>query len=107
MTTHSSASATTAPAARAACARRWRRSQPDVVLVEGPPDAEEVLPLLAHEEMEPPVALLVYAPDAPEHRRSSIRSPRFSPEWQAIRYALGRKRARAVHGPAAGDQLAR
>ena len=40
---------------------------PDIVLVEGPPDAQEVLPLLTHEAMRPPVALLVYAPDTPRH----------------------------------------
>ena len=39
--------------------------RPDAVLVEGPPDAHEMLPLLAHEEMKPPVALLVYVPDEP------------------------------------------
>jgi hypothetical protein len=40
--------------------------QPDCVLVEGPPDAEGVLPLLAHPDMKPPVALLVYKPDDPK-----------------------------------------
>src|SRR5690242_6942648 len=39
--------------------------RPDCVLVEGPPDADALLPLLAHEEMTPPVALLVYAADRP------------------------------------------
>src|SRR5581483_10221905 len=64
--------------------------KPDCVLVEGPPDADEVLPLLAHKEMKPPVALLVYRPDRP---RQAVYYPFavFSPEWQAIHYALGRK----------------
>ncbi|HVG01184.1 MAG TPA: DUF5682 family protein, partial [Chloroflexia bacterium] len=39
--------------------------QPDCILVEGPPDAEGVLPLLTHPEMRPPVALLVYLPEQP------------------------------------------
>ena len=59
---------------------------PDCILVEGPPDAQAVLPLLAQESMHPPVALLVYAPDAPQH---AVYYPftHFSPEWQALRYA--------------------
>lgn len=60
---------------------------PDVILIEGPPDAERVLPLLAHEAMTPPVALLIYAPDEPKH---AVFYPfaEFSPEWQAARYGL-------------------
>jgi hypothetical protein len=57
------------------------------VLVEGPPDAQEALPWLISEEMQPPVALLIYAPDKPQH---AVYYPftHFSPEWQALRYAL-------------------
>ena len=72
-------------------ARSLRRAldelRPDIVLVEGPPDADPILPLLAHPELRPPVALLVYAADAP---RRAVFYPlaNFSPELQAIRYAL-------------------
>ena len=61
--------------------------QPDLVLVEGPSDANDILPLAVREDLEPPVALLVYAPDRPG---SAVFYPfaRFSPEWQAIRFAL-------------------
>src|SRR6478609_5185088 len=61
--------------------------RPDCVLVEGPPDAADVLPLLAHAEMKPPVALLVYRPEEP---KQAVYYPFavFSPEWQAIHYAL-------------------
>ncbi len=61
--------------------------RPDAILVEGPPDAAEVLPLLAHPDMRPPVALLIYAPDAP---RRAVYYPfaLFSPEWQALHYGL-------------------
>lgn len=61
--------------------------QPDIVLVEGPPDAEAVLPLLAHRQMRPPVALLIYSSD---DLRQAVYYPFavFSPEWQAIHYAL-------------------
>src|SRR5215207_3836528 len=61
--------------------------RPQIVLVEGPPDAEAMIPLLAHPDMRPPVALLIYAPDAP---RRAVYYPfaLFSPEWQALDYAL-------------------
>jgi hypothetical protein len=75
------------------CARSllaaFEELEPDVVLVEGPPDAQYVLPLLLSAAMQPPVALLIYAPDAPQH---AVYYPftHFSPEWQALRYALSR-----------------
>src|SRR5215469_2236140 len=73
------------------CARSLRAAleelEPDIVLVEGPPDAQAVLPLLQFEEMQPPVALLIYAPDAP-HLAAYYPFTHFSPEWQALRYAL-------------------
>src|SRR5512132_2865842 len=61
--------------------------RPDAILVEGPPDAAEVLPLLAHPDMRPPVALLIYAPDEP---RRAVYYPFavFSPEWQALHFGL-------------------
>ncbi|HKA88471.1 MAG TPA: DUF5682 family protein [Haliangiales bacterium] len=61
--------------------------RPDLVLVEGPPDADDVIPLAADPALVPPVALLVYRPDAP---RRAVFYPfaDFSPEWQAIRWAL-------------------
>jgi Family of unknown function (DUF5682) len=61
--------------------------RPDAILVEGPPDAAEVLPLLAHPDMRPPVALLIYAPDMP---RRAVYYPfaLFSPEWQALHFGL-------------------
>jgi len=61
--------------------------QPDCVLVEGPPDADGLLPLLIYQAMTPPVALLIYAPDQPQ---VSVYYPFaiFSPEWQALHYAL-------------------
>lgn len=72
------------------CARSLRAAleqlEPDIVLVEGPPDAQEVLPLLTSAEMKPPVALLIYAP---EHPAQAVYYPfaTFSPEWQALSYA--------------------
>ena len=61
--------------------------RPDLILVEGPPDAQDVLPLAADPGMKPPVALLLYDPAEP---RRAVYYPfaEFSPEWQAIRHGL-------------------
>ena len=73
------------------CARSLRLAleelQPDVLLVEGPSDARDVLPLLIHQDMQPPVALLVYAPEKP-HLAAYYPFTSFSPEWQALSYGL-------------------
>jgi len=62
--------------------------QPDVILIEGPADAQPVLPFAAG-EMHPPVAILLYAVDNP---RQSVYDPFtiFSPEWIALQYGLER-----------------
>jgi hypothetical protein len=54
------------------------------VLVEGPPDADALLPLAADAATRPPVALLLYVPDEP---RRAVYYPfaEFSPEWVAVR----------------------
>lgn len=76
------------------CARSLRAAlaalEPDIVLVEGPPDAQEIIPLAALPEMEPPIAILIYAPD---HPKSAVYYPftHFSPEWQALRYGFEQK----------------
>jgi hypothetical protein len=64
--------------------------RPDIVLIEGPPDANDLIPLAAHPKLEPPVALLVYVPQAP---RQAVLYPfaRYSPEWQAMQFALTHK----------------
>jgi hypothetical protein len=62
---------------------------PAVVLVEGPPDADALLPFVLHAAMVPPVALLVYNP-ADLKQASFFPFAEFSPEWVAIRFALER-----------------
>ncbi|MBI1783751.1 hypothetical protein HYR69_01285, partial [Candidatus Sumerlaeota bacterium] len=62
---------------------------PDVVLIEGPPEAEEILIHAADPAMKPPVALLIYDPAEPR-RCAFYPFAVFSPEWQAIQYGLGR-----------------
>lgn len=72
-------------------ARSLRRAleqlRPDAILVEGPPEADELLPLIAQAEMQPPVALLLYVPDQPQH---AVFYPFavFSPEWQALLFGV-------------------
>ena len=65
------------------------RTAPDMILIEGPPEGESLLPLAMHEAMETPVSMLVYVPDQPR-RAAFFPFAEFSPEWQAIRFALAR-----------------
>ncbi|WP_343667356.1 DUF5682 family protein [Chitinophaga sp.] len=75
-------------------ARRVRAAlekiKPDIVLVEGPPDADGILEWVGHDELKPPVAILVFQPDDP---KKAVFYPfsEFSPEWQAILYARQNK----------------
>jgi hypothetical protein len=75
------------PGSARSLGRALAELRPDIVLIEGPPEADPVLPLLAHPELEPPVALLVYAADEPG-RAVFFPMARFSPELQAVRYAV-------------------
>ncbi|MGW6640946.1 DUF5682 family protein [Streptomyces iakyrus] len=61
--------------------------RPRVVLIEGPPEADALIPLAADEEMRPPVALLAHAVDEPGHSAFWPLAG-FSPEWIALRWAL-------------------
>ena len=71
------------------CARSLAQAlaqlQPDLILIEGPPEADELLPLAARNDMRPPVALLLYVPAMPQ-RAVYYPFAEFSPEWQAIGY---------------------
>lgn len=63
------------------------RLQPKKVLIEGPTDCTELMPLLAHQAMKPPVALLAYATESPEcHFYYPFAE--FSPEYQACLWAV-------------------
>ncbi|QES43395.1 hypothetical protein DEJ49_22525 [Streptomyces venezuelae] len=61
--------------------------RPDVLLVEGPPEADALVELAADEGMRPPVALLAHVVDEPG-RSAFWPLAGFSPEWVAIRWAL-------------------
>ncbi|WP_243860091.1 DUF5682 family protein [Streptomyces sp. BK208] len=62
-------------------------ARPGVVLIEGPPEADALVPLAADEDMRPPVALLAHAVDEPG-RSAFWPLAEFSPEWVALRWAL-------------------
>ncbi|MCW7539004.1 DUF5682 family protein [Aquabacterium sp. A7-Y] len=73
------------------CARSLLKAldalQPDCLLVEGAPEAEGLLRAIVDEAMQPPVALLSYCPD---DTTLAVYHPFavFSPEWQALRWAM-------------------
>ncbi len=62
---------------------------PDHVVIEGPPELDRLVALAERPELVPPVAGLVYAVDTP---RRAVFYPFavFSPEWVALRWAVGR-----------------
>lgn len=71
------------PGSARAVRRELERLRPDVILIEGPPEADA---LVTHAPgLEPPVALLAHVPGAPAWA-AFWPFAEFSPEWQAIRY---------------------
>ncbi len=82
------------PGSARALVRALEDLKPDAVLIEGPPEADPIIELAADPGMVPPVALLAYVPpDGAEREEGGRRAAfwpfaEFSPEWQAIRYAL-------------------
>ncbi|MEU9974907.1 DUF5682 family protein [Streptomyces sp. NPDC051014] len=64
-----------------------RARRPKAVLIEGPPEADALIPLAADPLMRPPVALLAHAVDEPG-RSAFWPLADFSPEWVALRWAL-------------------
>jgi hypothetical protein len=77
------------PGSARAVAAALGRFGPDRILIEGPGDADPLIPLVGSAEMEPPVALLAYREQDP---KVSAFWPfaAFSPEWAALQYAVER-----------------
>ncbi|ATQ70943.1 MULTISPECIES: DUF5682 family protein [Methylosinus] len=67
------------------------RLDPAVVLIEGAPEGEALAPHVRGDGLKPPVAMLFYAPG---EAKRAVFAPfaEFSPEWQAMRWALARGR---------------
>lgn len=75
------------PGSAASLEKALREYEPDIVLIEGPPEANPLIKYAARgSELVPPVALLAYASD---DARQACYYPfaEFSPEWRAMLYA--------------------
>ncbi|GAB4086175.1 DUF5682 family protein [Myceligenerans cantabricum] len=97
------------PGSARSVVRALEAVRPDIVLIEGPPEADDVAALAGDPHLVPPVALLAHAPVPKAPRAASgggadrsgaapePQRPRaafwpfavFSPEWQALRWATG------------------
>ncbi|GAA3165691.1 MULTISPECIES: DUF5682 family protein [Streptomyces] len=66
------------------------QTAPCAVLIEGPPEADALVPLAGDPGMRPPVALLAHVRDAPG-RSAFWPLAEFSPEWVALQWALERE----------------
>jgi nucleoid-associated protein YgaU len=75
------------PGSARAVVQELDRQQPEVLLVEGPPEADDLVRWVADGGLQPPVALLGYSADDPR-RAAFWPFAVFSPEWQAIRWAV-------------------
>jgi Family of unknown function (DUF5682) len=88
------------PGSAALLKRALDALEPACVLIEGPPEADSLIQFAGAQGMKPPIALLVYSSaDA----NAAFFSPfaEFSPEWQAMRWALAHNRpVRFIDWPA-------
>lgn len=75
------------PGSARAVRRALEAAGPRVVLIEGPPEADGLVPLAAEPDMRPPVALLAHVVDEPG-KSAFWPFAEFSPEWVAVRWAL-------------------
>src|SRR5215469_16754287 len=74
---------------------------PACVLVEGPPEGDDLIQYIADPDLKPPVAMLMHAADEVS-LASFMPFAEFSPEWQAIQWALKHERpVRFIDWPAA------
>ena len=88
------------PGSARAVRRALSAYRPEVVLIEGPPEADPLAALAGDDGMRAPVALLAY-PAGGKGRETSAADRRlrsafwpfaeFSPEWQALRWATARE----------------
>src|SRR5215470_8593751 len=74
---------------------------PVCVLVEGPPEGDELIQYVGDPDLKPPVAMLLHAADEAS-LASFMPFAEFSPEWQAMDWALKHERpVRFIDSPAA------
>lgn len=60
--------------------------KPDLILLEGAPEANEMIKYVGSAQLKPPVALLAYSENSPENA-SFFPLAEFSPEWQVMIFA--------------------
>lgn len=75
------------PGSARAVLRALAEFEPDTVLIEGPADADPLVAFAASDDLQPPVALLAYATGEPS-TAAFWPFAEFSPEWQALRWAI-------------------
>src|SRR5687768_15767867 len=78
------------PGSARSVVRALEQLKPDCLLIEGPPDGDELIAHAVKDDMRPPVAMLVHDAEQPS-RAVYYPYAEFSPEWQAIRWALRAK----------------
>lgn len=89
------------PGSAALLRKALDRLDPACVLVEGPPEGDELIQYIAGPDLKPPVAMLLHASDEAS-LASFMPFAEFSPEWQAIHWALKHERpVRFIDWPAA------
>ena len=94
------------PRACVALSEMLARVQPDLVLIEGPSDADAMIPFLTDAQTVPPIAILAYRKDG-EPASTSWPFVAYSPELVALRWAAKHgKTARFIDIPS-GASLAR
>lgn len=75
------------PGSAALLVRALDAVQPECVLIEGPPEADPLIQSAAYPGMKPPLALLLHAA-SDANAAFFVPLAEFSPEWQAIQWAL-------------------
>jgi len=67
--------------------RALKAYQPDCLLIEGPADAQSAIRHIGNEDLQPPVAIILYNPKDLA-QASYFPFAEFSPEWQAVQFGL-------------------
>lgn len=75
------------PGSAASLIAALETQMPDIILIEGPSDAQSALQWIPDPQLKPPVAMVIYEIEQPQN---AIFYPmaHFSPEWQAMQFAV-------------------
>ena len=78
------------PGSAALLRRALDELHPACVLLEGPPEGDDLIQYVADPDLKPPVAILLHAADE-ANLASFVPFAEFSPEWQAMKWAIRHK----------------